>query len=92
MSPSTTKKRRAAEAALAYVEDDMTLGIGTGSTVAQLIEVLKDRKIQLSGAVSCTVGDILRMTDHGMHIRVQAHLQQRDRVDLARRRVFRCSP
>jgi len=28
------------------------LGIGTGSTVAQLIEALKDRKIQLSGAVS----------------------------------------
>ena len=30
----------------------MVLGIGTGSTVDQLIEVLKDRKIQLSGAVS----------------------------------------
>jgi len=30
----------------------MVLGIGTGSTVNQLIEVLKDRKIQLSGAVS----------------------------------------
>jgi ribose 5-phosphate isomerase A len=30
----------------------MVLGIGTGSTVAQLIEVLKDRKIRLSGAVS----------------------------------------
>ena len=30
----------------------MVLGIGTGSTVTQLIEVLKDRKIQLSGAVS----------------------------------------
>ena len=30
----------------------MVLGIGTGSTVTQLIEALKDRKIQLSGAVS----------------------------------------
>jgi ribose 5-phosphate isomerase A len=30
----------------------MVLGVGTGSTVAQLIEVLKDRKIQLAGAVS----------------------------------------
>jgi ribose 5-phosphate isomerase A len=46
------KKRRAAEAALAYVEDGMVLGIGTGSTVQQLIEALKDRKIQLAGAVS----------------------------------------
>src|SRR5665213_1482729 len=30
----------------------MVLGIGTGSTVNQLIEALKDRKIQLAGAVS----------------------------------------
>src|SRR6202790_896231 len=30
----------------------MVLGVGTGSTVAQLIAALKDRKIQLSGAVS----------------------------------------
>ena len=46
------KKRRAAEAALPYIESGMVLGIGTGSTVTQLIEALKDRKIQLSGAVS----------------------------------------
>jgi ribose 5-phosphate isomerase A len=49
---SIEKKRRAAEAALAYIESGMELGIGTGSTVLQLIEALKDRKIQLSGAVS----------------------------------------
>jgi ribose 5-phosphate isomerase A len=49
---STEKKRRAAEAALPYIERGMVLGIGTGTTVNQLIEVLKDRKIQLSGAVS----------------------------------------
>jgi ribose 5-phosphate isomerase A len=52
MDSSTQKKRRAAEAALPYIERGMVLGIGTGSTVNQLIEVLKDRKIQLSGAVS----------------------------------------
>jgi ribose 5-phosphate isomerase A len=51
LSP-TEKKRRAAEAALAYIEDGMVLGVGTGSTVAQLIETLKDRKIRLEGAVS----------------------------------------
>ena len=49
---STEKKRRAAEAAIPYIEDGMVLGIGTGSTVAQLMEALKDRKIRLSGAVS----------------------------------------
>jgi ribose 5-phosphate isomerase A len=49
---SVAKKRRAAEAALGYIEAGMVLGVGTGSTVAQLIKALKDRKIQLEGAVS----------------------------------------
>jgi ribose 5-phosphate isomerase A len=52
MSSSTMKKRRAAEAAIHYVADGMVLGIGTGSTVREFIDVLKDRKIQLKGAVS----------------------------------------
>src|ERR1700730_2615319 len=49
---SLEKKRRAAQAAVPYIESGMLLGIGTGSTVNQLIEVLKERKIQLCGAVS----------------------------------------
>src|SRR3984885_2865222 len=52
MMSATEKKRRAAEAAIPYIVPGMVLGIGTGSTVAQLIEVLKDRKIQLESAVS----------------------------------------
>jgi ribose 5-phosphate isomerase A len=51
LSP-TEKKRRAAQSAISYVKDGMVLGIGTGSTVAEFIGVLKDRKIQLQGAVS----------------------------------------
>ena len=51
LSP-TEKKRRAAQEAIAYVKDGMVLGIGTGSTVGEFIELLKDRKIQLEGAVS----------------------------------------
>jgi ribose 5-phosphate isomerase A len=50
--PSLEKKRRAAQAAIPYIKSGMVLGLGTGSTVNELIEVLKDRKIQLSGAVS----------------------------------------
>jgi ribose 5-phosphate isomerase A len=49
---SLENKRRAAEASLPYIKSGMVLGIGTGSTVEQLIEALKDRKIQLAGAVS----------------------------------------
>jgi ribose 5-phosphate isomerase A len=48
----TEKKRRAAQAALRFVEDGMVLGVGTGSTVAQLIEALKNSGIRLQGAVS----------------------------------------
>jgi ribose 5-phosphate isomerase A len=46
------KKRQAAEAAISYIVPGMVIGIGTGSTVAQLVLVLKDRKIQLEAAVS----------------------------------------
>jgi ribose 5-phosphate isomerase A len=49
---SVEKKRRAAEAALAYIEPGMVLGVGTGSTVTELIALLKQRKIQLESAVS----------------------------------------
>jgi ribose 5-phosphate isomerase A len=51
LSP-TEKKRRAAQAAISYVKDGMVLGIGTGSTVGEFIDVLKDGKIQLEGVVS----------------------------------------
>ena len=37
---------------MSYVEDGMLLGVGTGSTVGEFIEVLKDRKIRLRGAIS----------------------------------------
>jgi ribose 5-phosphate isomerase A len=59
---SVEKKRRAAEAALAHIEAGMVLGVGTGSTVTQLIEALKDRKIQLEGAVSSS-----RQTSQALH-------------------------
>ena len=36
----------------------MILGIGTGSTVNEFIEALKDRKIQLAGAVSSSRADL----------------------------------
>ena len=52
MLSATEKKRRAAEAAIAYIDPAAILGIGTGSTVAELIKVLQERKIPLKGAVS----------------------------------------
>ena len=63
---SLDKKRRAAEAALAYIESDMVLGVGTGSTVTQLIAALKDRKIRLSGAVSSSRQTSVSLRDAGI--------------------------
>jgi len=45
-------KRRAAEAALKYVEEDTIVGIGTGSTVNHFIDVLVAQKLRIKGAVS----------------------------------------
>jgi ribose 5-phosphate isomerase A len=59
---STEKKRRAAQAALKFVEHGMVLGVGTGSTVAELIKALKTSAIRLEGAVSSSrqTSDALR--------------------------------
>ena len=47
-----SKKKAAALAALEYVEDGMTVGVGTGSTVNHFIAALKDRRQRIAGAVS----------------------------------------
>lgn len=45
-------KRRAGQQAMQYVEDDMVVGVGTGSTVAFFIEALGARRDRIAGAVS----------------------------------------
>lgn len=45
-----TQKQAAAKSALSYIEDGMILGVGTGSTVNCLIELLP--QVRLKGAVS----------------------------------------
>ena len=50
MSDQQAQKQAAAKAALNYVEDGMILGVGTGSTVNCLIELLPT--VKLAGAVA----------------------------------------
>jgi ribose 5-phosphate isomerase A len=45
-STEEEEKRIAAEAAAALVEEGMTVGLGTGSTVAYLLEALASRRLQ----------------------------------------------
>lgn len=46
------RKQRAAAAALAYLEDGMVVGVGTGSTVNHFIAALTAQPARIAGAVS----------------------------------------
>ncbi len=50
IDPNLAQKQAAAKSALSYIEDGMILGVGTGSTVNCLIDLLKD--VNLKGAVA----------------------------------------
>jgi ribose 5-phosphate isomerase A len=62
------KKQQAAEAALAYVQDDTVIGIGTGSTVNHFIDALAARKVRIRGAVSSSEGSTARLLKHGFEV------------------------
>lgn len=55
MSAAETEKRIAAEAAAELVEDGMTVGLGTGSTVAQLLPALARRGVSGIRCVATSV-------------------------------------
>jgi len=63
-------KQRAAQAALEYVEPGMILGVGTGSTVNTLIELLgaQASRLRLRGAVSSSEGSSARLRSHGIAV------------------------
>ena len=46
------KKRKAAKASLEFIEPGMTVGVGTGSTVNELIELLPSIKDRIDKVVS----------------------------------------
>ena len=58
------KKQIAAEAALAYVEDNTIIGVGTGSTVNHFIDALAARKVRIRGAVSSSEASTERLRKH----------------------------
>jgi len=64
----TEAKRQAAERALAYVEDDMIVGIGTGSTVACFIDALATWKGRIRGAVSSSEQSTAQLKAHGIDV------------------------
>jgi ribose 5-phosphate isomerase A len=62
------KKQAAAEAALAYVEENSIIGIGTGSTVNYFIDALAARKLRIQGAVSSSEASTARLKAHGIDV------------------------
>jgi ribose 5-phosphate isomerase A len=61
-----TNKRRAATAALSYIKDGMSLGVGTGSTVDILIELLQPLVNKLGSVVSSSERSTRRLTEIGI--------------------------
>ena len=68
MATSDEKKRRAALAALEYLQDAKVIGIGTGSTVNHFIEALASRKNSLRGAVSSSTASAARLAAIGIAV------------------------
>jgi ribose 5-phosphate isomerase A len=62
------KKQRTAEAALAYVEEDRFIGIGTGSTVNHFIDALAAQKLRIRGAVSSSESSTARLQRLGFEV------------------------
>jgi ribose 5-phosphate isomerase A len=60
-------KRRAATAALAYIKDGIALGVGTGSTVDILIELLQPLAAKLGSVVSSSERSTRRLADIGIN-------------------------
>lgn len=63
-----SKKQRAAEAALEYVDDGAIVGVGTGSTVNYFIEALASLRHRIAGAVSSSVASTQRLEAHGIPV------------------------
>ena len=62
------KKKRAAEAALKYVADDMIVGVGSGSTVNFFIAALAGLRGRIEGAVASSVATEARLKQCGIPI------------------------
>lgn len=68
MSEAVNGKLAAARAALQYLEDDMIVGVGTGSTVNLFIEELAARRDRIRGAVSSSEASTSRLRAAGIEV------------------------
>lgn len=76
------EKRRAAEAAARLVEAGMTVGLGTGSTVAYLLPALAARRLELR-CVATSARTEMEGVALGLKVEPFSALDSLDRLDLA---------
>lgn len=77
--PQLAQKIKVAEAALAWVQEDSVLGVGTGSTVNCFIDALANSGKRISAAVSSSAATTLRLQEVGIEVR---ELNQTGTLDL----------
>lgn len=68
MNEQDRKKKRAALAALSYLDDGMILGVGTGSTVNYFIDALPSEKARPEAVVSSSAETTKRLRSLGIEV------------------------
>jgi len=63
-----SRKQLAAAEALKYIDDDMIVGVGTGSTVNHFIDGLAAQKLRIKGAISSSEASSARLKKHGIEV------------------------
>ena len=64
----TEKKRAAARAAMEFIQPGTTLGVGTGSTVNCLIEMLPEVRNLIDRVVSSSRASTKLLEEHGFEV------------------------
>ena len=65
---ATEKKRAAARAAMEFIQPGVTLGVGTGSTVNCLIEILPEVRDQIDRVVSSSKASTILLEEQGFEV------------------------
>lgn len=79
MQDTSHLKKQAALASIEFIKPDITLGVGTGSTVNYLIETLVPIKHKINQIVSSSEETTSRLKSHGFYV---SDLNSVDSVDL----------
>ncbi len=62
------RKRSAAAASMQFLQDDIVLGVGTGSTVNHFIDLLAEQRPSLQAIVSSSDASTARLTEAGFRV------------------------